>query len=88
MWVDEVRNATFELADLPDTIEDEIRVYLKIELGSDYIDEKDKLRYVGEYEHWGKPIRCWDFGDQQMYASVQPYANHYYIGFTDKSELF
>lgn len=87
MWVEDVRNATFDLADLPDTIEDEIIVYLKIELGPEYVKDKEKLRYAGEFEYWGMPIRCWDFGDQHMYVSVQPYGNHYYVGFTDKSDL-
>jgi len=84
IWANEVKNATYRLSDLPATIEDEIIDYLKLELGPDFKSSLCTLKYIGEYELWGKPIRCWDYGNKEMYVTVQPYANNYYIGFTEK----
>ena len=82
IWVDKVKSSNFDLKDLPDSIEKEIYDYLSIEYAPDF---EATLKYVGEFELWGKPIRCWDFGQSTVYASVQPYADGYFIGVTHKS---
>jgi len=81
IWVDEVKSSNFDLNNLPDSIEKEIYNYLVIEFAPDF---EATLKYIGEFELWGKPIRCWDFGASTVYASVQPYADGYFIGVTDK----
>ena len=85
VWVNEVKNSTYDMRDLPATIEDEIIDYLELEFSPDLDRNKITLTYIGEYELWGKPIRCWDFGDNELNVTVQPYANSYYIGFTKKT---
>ena len=82
IWVDEVKSSTYDLDDLPDSIEKEIYDYLAIEYAPNFEAE---LKYVGEFKLWDKPIRCWDFGSSTVYASVQPYADGYHIAVTDKA---
>lgn len=82
IWVDEVKSSTYDLKDLPESIEKEICDYLSIEYAP---TEKISLKYIGEFKLWGKPIRCWDFGSNILYATVQPYSDSYYIAATDKS---
>ena len=82
IWVHEVKSSRYNLDDLPESIETEIRDYLKVEFAS---DANIELKYLGEFELWGKPIRCWDFGATTVYVTVQPYADGYYIAVTDKT---
>ena len=87
IWINEIKNATYDLSKLPDNIEQEITDYLVIE----NIKEKDsnnlRLKYVGEFELWGKPIKCWEFGDSKMYVTVQPYGKSYLISLTEKQQI-
>ena len=80
LWVDEVKSSTYDLRDLPKDIEKNILDYLKLEFAPD--NQGITITYVGEYTLWGKPIKCWDFGDDKQYVTVQPAGNGYYIGFT------
>ncbi len=81
IWVDEVKNSDFDLSDLPSDIESQISDYLDLEFMP---EENISIKYIGEYELWGKPIKCWDFGSSEAYATVQPYADSFYIGITSK----
>ena len=82
IWVDEVKTSNYDLADLPESIEREIRDYLNIEFAPD--DINNQVEYIGQFELWGKPIKCWDFGCVNVFATVQPYGDGYYITVTDK----
>ena len=82
IWVSEVKTSKFDLSELPESIEQEIRDYLNTEFAPD--DTDNLLEYVGQFELWGKPIKCWDFGSSNVFATVQPYSDGYYIAVTDK----
>ena len=84
VWVNEVRSSTFDLADLPDDIEASLIAYLDLEYAVETDESPFTLRYVGEFSLWGKPIRCWDYGNPDLYVTVQPYADRCYIGLTAK----
>jgi len=82
VWVHEVKSSTFDLADLPDNIEQQINDYLKIEFAS---ESNTELSFVGDYSLWEKPIKCWYFGHSSMCATVQPYLDNFYIAITEKA---
>ena len=85
-WVDEIRNSTFNLNDLPPDIVQELTDYLNLEFGAPDFSipiETDELSYLGEFEELGKPIRIWKYscGNENIcYVAVQPFGDSYMIG--------
>jgi len=82
IWVDEVKQSTYDLSNLPKDIEDNIKEYLLLELSPK--NEDISLKYVNTFQLWKKPIMCWEYGDNDLFVTVQPYGNSYYIGLTSK----
>lgn len=82
VWVDEVKSSNYDINDLPESIEQEILEYLSVEFAPGFREKE--LKYIGQFELWEKPIKCWDFGNSKVFATVQPYSDGYYIAVTDK----
>lgn len=85
-FADEIRNSSFDLDDLPETILQELVEYLNLEYAAPEVSEPvsvEDLSFAGEFEMYDKPIRYWRYPcseENGCFVTVQPFADSYCIG--------